>query len=244
MAAPDLDIRESGNSTAGENYSLDCLISETTLSTRNKWFLQDNGQKNRTEVSNSSTRTITNTSTHSLLSFSPLYQSHSGNYTCSVTVDNVGQELLLNFEIIVLGMGCMDRNSSMYIVNIIYVSALFYAVPQISAQITSTPIEVTPIAGQNYTITCVVLGADNLNSTLTYKWTKSNSSQTLCIPTTNNALFNFSPIKISDAGNYSCEVNNSSNYLEESVVVVKSNSKHLQVQSKSQYKLRLSYSVI
>ena len=82
---------------------------------------------------------------------------------------------------------------------------------------------------------CVVLGADNLNSTLTYKWTKSNSSQTLCVPTTNNALFNFSLIKVSDAANYSCEVNISSSYLEESVVMVNSNSKHLQVQSKNQY---------
>ena len=125
----------------------------------------------------------------------------------------------------------------MYIVNIIYASALFYAVPQLSAQITSTeyPIEVTPTAGQNYTIMCNVLGADNLNSTLTYKWTKSNSSQTLCVLTTNHALFNFSPIKVSDAGNYSCKVNVSSSYLKESVVVVNSNSKHLQVQSKNQY---------
>ena len=112
LATPEflVNITEIGSNTAGENYTLNCtVISETSLRTTIKWFSQDDRQENRDEVSNSSTRTIINTPSYGLLSFSPLYQSHSGNYTCSVTTGTVGQELASNFEITVISMDCMHR---------------------------------------------------------------------------------------------------------------------------------------
>ena len=110
-------------------------------------------------------------------------------------------------------------------------SANFLISPQVFVQTTSTPIEATPIAGQNCTITHHILGADNLNSTLTYKWTKNNGSKILFIPTTSNTLA-FSPVNVSDAGNCNCEFTISSRYLVESRVVV-NDSRHLQVKGKT-----------
>lgn len=64
-----------------------------------------------------------------------------------------------------------------------------------------------PIAGQGYNLTCSVLGADNLDSNMIYEWIKhetfNKSSSTL----------SFSPLRLSDAGVYTCRVTVSSDYL-------------------------------
>ena len=69
--------------------------------------------------------------------------------------------------------------------------------------------ETTPTAGQNYTLTCSVTGAENLNSTITYQWTKNDGT---VIHTISNTLF-FSTLRISNAGHYICKINISSDYL-------------------------------
>ena len=113
-----VNIREIGSSIAGENYTLNCsVISETALNAKIKWFLLDDGQENRHEVSNSSTRNITNTSSHSLLSFTPLYQSHSGK--------TLEQESLKCFEITVMGMDCLHVQKQLHIIECIIIASAF-----------------------------------------------------------------------------------------------------------------------
>ena len=67
-----------------------------------------------------------------------------------------------------------------------------------------------PIAGQNYDIICDVYGAENLNSTITYQWTKNNE-----IGNNMNAkTLSFTPVRVSDAGtSYSCSATIVSSYL-------------------------------
>ena len=72
----------------------------------------------------------------------------------------------------------------------------------------------------DYTLTCGVSGAENLNSTITYQWTKNNGTQTQ-VGTDSTTLF-FFPLKLSDAGQYTCQATVSSNYLISDISIVDS----------------------
>ena len=66
----------------------------------------------------------------------------------------------------------------------------------------STPLMV----GQTgYTLTCGVTGADNLNQTITYQWTRNNGTTQTQVETNSMTLL-ISPLRLSDAGNYSCRI--------------------------------------
>ena len=61
------------------------------------------------------------------------------------------------------------------------------------------------------TLTCVITGADNINPTITYQWTRNDgSTQT---PVGNSRVLTLSPLRLSNAGDYSCSVTISSNLL-------------------------------
>ena len=65
------------------------------------------------------------------------------------------------------------------------------------------------MAGQNYDIICGVRGAENLNSTITYQWTRNNKTLN-----NNSKSLSFAPVRISDAGiSYFCSATVVSNYL-------------------------------
>ena len=61
-------------------------------------------------------------------------------------------------------------------------------------------------AGEAYNLTCIVTGIENLDPSLElmYQWTKNNESTQVVIGNS-KALF-FSPLKLSDVGQYICEV--------------------------------------
>ena len=64
--------------------------------------------------------------------------------------------------------------------------------------------------GQNgYSLTCSVSGADNLNASITYQWTTNNGTQTQIQVGMGNhpklVTLPFSPLRLSDAGNYTCQ---------------------------------------
>ena len=71
--------------------------------------------------------------------------------------------------------------------------------PLVSVQITSCP--ATPIAGQNFTLTCNISGAE----VTTYRWMKNDTylNET-------GSILNFTPLKLSDAEKYTCVANVSS----------------------------------
>ena len=95
--------------------------------------------------------------------------------------------------------------------------------PSISVLINSSG---APILGQsNYSLECIVNGTDRLGLTInTYQWTKNNGTnvESEQILGENSAILPFSnPLKLSDAGQYTCRVNASynSSYLDKILVV-------------------------
>lgn len=74
-----------------------------------------------------------------------------------------------------------------------------HVVPQITVEIADGG--VTPVAGQNYSMSCSVSGTNIDLTTLMYKWKKDNTS----LPET-GALLSFSPLRLSHAGEYSCSI--------------------------------------
>ena len=60
--------------------------------------------------------------------------------------------------------------------------------------------------GQSYSLTCGVNGTGNLNASITYQWTKNNGTQTQIQVGADPAVLFFSPLNLSDAGQYTCQV--------------------------------------
>ena len=54
--------------------------------------------------------------------------------------------------------------------------------------------------GQSYSLTCDVTGAENLSPSITYQWTKNNGTQV-----GTDGVLSFSPLRLSDAGRYTCQ---------------------------------------
>ena len=84
---------------------------------------------------------------------------------------------------------------------------ILFTAPKIQIMITGSD-KVKPIAGQSYNLTCSVQGAKNLDSSITYQWIKND------IIRQNSSTLSFSPLRLSDAGVYTCRVTVSSDYLD------------------------------
>ena len=79
--------------------------------------------------------------------------------------------------------------------------------------------------GQNgYSLVCGVNGAGNLNSSITYQWTKNNGTQTQIQVRTgiDFKVLSFSPLRLSDAGQYTCQAIVSSPYLSDNITMMDS----------------------
>ena len=73
--------------------------------------------------------------------------------------------------------------------------------------------------GQNgYSLSCGVTGADNLNPSIAYEWTKKNGTETQLQTGSDADVVPFSLLRLSDAGEYSCRVTISSSYLSNDIV--------------------------
>ena len=74
--------------------------------------------------------------------------------------------------------------------------------PYISASVQITGVEGTPTAGQNFSRICRVLGTRN---SVNYQWNmKSEDTGSQRNISANKGLLNFSSLKLSDAGVYTC----------------------------------------
>ena len=58
------------------------------------------------------------------------------------------------------------------------------------------------MAGQNFSLTCSVTGADSLSPTISYQWTRG---MTVLSSETNSVLL-LNPLTLSDSGQYECMV--------------------------------------
>lgn len=86
--------------------------------------------------------------------------------------------------------------------------------------------EGNPIVGESFILTCSVHGAEKLSSNMTYQWTRIETH----IISSMVSTLTFSPFKLSDAGNYICTVNISSEYLDN--ILSAHSSTQLNVESK------------
>ena len=89
-----------------------------------------------------------------------------------------------------------------------------------------------------YSLKCGVTGAENLNPSITYQWTKNNGTHDQIIPgnRANPEVLSFSPLKTSNGGRYTCQVTISSFFLNNDITIM--DSQNVTVQSK----LKLLYS--
>ena len=80
----------------------------------------------------------------------------------------------------------------------------------------------------DYSLTCGVGGAANLNPSITYQWTKNNGTQTQLQVRPDPKILSFSPFRLSDAGRYTCQATVSSPYLNNDITMMDSHDVTLQ----------------
>ena len=100
------------------------------------------------------------------------------------------------------------------------------AVPNIEVKINSSRGNL--LLGGDYNLTCTVVGADKLNPMISYEWIHTQNDE---LDDNKNSILSFSPFKLSHAGDYSCVVNITSNYIRD-IITMTSDIKPLLVQSK------------
>ena len=84
--------------------------------------------------------------------------------------------------------------------------------------------------GQNHELICEASGAEKLRPRISYRWTKMNDTGTVTEVGTNSSNLSFSPVYLSDAGSFTCEVTIVSDFLTRSIT--KENTTMLQISSK------------
>ena len=72
----------------------------------------------------------------------------------------------------------------------------------VNVEITANGTKVLGESGYYLTCDVTVTGADAGNPSITYQWTKNNGTQT---QVGTNRVLNFSPLRLSDAGRYTCQ---------------------------------------
>lgn len=98
----------------------------------------------------------------------------------------------------------------LFIIKLLYLINFcsYPSAPKLSIQMSDSNSGAALTAGQNYGIICSVLGAENLDSTISYRWMKM--SQII----SNSNTHSLTLVRISDAGiNYSCSATIASSYL-------------------------------
>ena len=98
--------------------------------------------------------------------------------------------------------------------------------PSVSVQITDDGYP--PTAGEDYQLTCSVSGAESLNPTVTYQWTKNSDGQT---QVGTSSTLSFTPLRLSDAASYVCTITISSSYL--TGVIIRMDPHDVRIQSRS-----------
>ena len=80
---------------------------------------------------------------------------------------------------------------------------LIFSAPPVSVQVSGDG--AIPSAGEDYQLTCSVTGAENLNPTTTYRWTRNSGSGQTQVGANSNTL-SFTPLRLADAASYVCGV--------------------------------------
>ena len=170
---------------------------------------------NYNRVMRDSSISISTNSSASQLVFDPLQASHEGTITCQVTVENI--LWMKSYSVIVNGERLAIVNSPIqYYTLPLYVYCT--TAPTILVSISESG---TLAIGRHFTLICSISGLNNLaNLSILYQWSKKNG--TLMQAGTNSSIFTFSSLRLSDAGQYTCQVIINSIHLFKDIVSNKS----------------------
>ena len=75
----------------------------------------------------------------------------------------------------------------------------------VSVEITTSGAKVLGQSGYSLTCGVTVTRADAGNPSITYQWTKNNGTQAIQVGTDRSRVLSFSPLRLSDAGLYTCQ---------------------------------------
>ena len=125
---------------------------------------------------------------------------------------------------VIINVGSNDNNN--------YDNELYdlHTEPAISAQMTTRLSEASTLGQNGYSLICSTIGAENLNSSISYQWTKDNGTQIQFQNRSNARVLSFSLFRLSDVGEYTCKCKAtvSSPYLHDNIAIA---TQHIVIQS-------------
>ena len=217
-----ISVSGSSTSTVGGNASLVCSASIMTQSDTPRphfqWFF---GPNNGTlPLQTPMTTTNSGNIYTSTLQFSPLSQSQAGMYTCRLG----GNERLAARTTLIVNGSCVIFDFCL----LFY--CLFPIAPLIVVTVTAN-LNAPLVVGQTgNTLTCDVSGADNLNPTINYQWTRNDGATLTQVG--NSRSLPLSPLRLTNAGDYTCNITVSSTLLNNDIKMSADNSQSVIIQSK------------
>ena len=114
-----------------------------------------------------------------------------------------------------------------FIVALFIILVILPSAPPITAMVTANLKESLMVGQTGNTLTCNVSGADNLNPTITYQWTRNDQP----VPGATTNTFNFSPLRLSQAGVYTCSATVGSSFLSGDINANAGNPQTVMIQS-------------
>ena len=106
----------------------------------------------------------------------------------------------------------------------------FPPAPPISVVVTANRNTPLMVGQTGDTLICGVSGAERLNPTIAYQWTRNDGTIQTQFGTNSNIL-SFSPVRLSDAGDYTCSATVGSTLLNNDITVFAGNAQTLVTQS-------------
>ena len=116
-----------------------------------------------------------------------------------------------------------------YRCNFLITNFKFIPAPSISVKVTANLTDLLMVGQTGNTLTCDVSGADNLNPTITYQWTRNDGSTQTRVGTNSNIL-TLSPLGLSNAGNYTCSTTVNSTLLNNDIITSSGNTQSVMIQ--------------
>ena len=145
--------------------------------------------------------------------------SPSGTYSVCCEVPDA--RLINRISCVIIGRLMFVNSKIPFLAIIILCNTIvfYYSGPPVSVQVSGGG--ATPTAGESYQLTCSVPGAENLNPTTTYRWTRNSGSGQTQVGANSNTL-SFTPLRLADAASYVCGVTVSSSYLASDITAMNS----------------------
>ena len=219
-------IMPSGSSTAGAYFTLACsaniIAQPDTPPPHFQWFF---GPSNNSLPFRPPRTTDTGSNMYtSTLQFSPLSQSHAGMYTCRLGGNTrLAARTTLIADGIIIYYYCRPGTCCQMFT---LIWDCFIVAPPITVKVTSSLNAPLMVGQTGNSLLCNISGADNLNPTIAYQWTRDG----VTVQGGSSNILNFSPLRLSLAGVYTCSATVTSNFLNSAIEVSASNNQTVTIE--------------